>query len=103
MTNCITDVLHISTPNDWQLLLIQAIVFNIDKNNLRALCIMRTGDGKILPIQCTATMRRFVTIVIVPLLSIGLDQASNVHYSCDKQASVYAEHLDSISEDRDIV
>ena len=42
-------------------------------------------------------------IVVVPLLSVGLDQANNVHYSFDKKASVHAEHLDSISEDRDSV
>ena len=99
ITDCITNVFRISTPKDWQLLLIQAIVFNENSNKLRALCIRRTGDGKSLPIQCAATMRRYVTIVIVPLLSVGLDQASNIYYSCNKKASVYAEHLDSISED----
>jgi len=101
--NCITHVFHTSTPKNWQLLLIQAIVFNKNTNKLRALYIRRTADGKSFPIQCAATMRRFVTIAIVPLLSVGLDQANNIHYSCDKQSSVYAEHLDSISEDRDIV
>ena len=63
---------------------------------------MRTGDGISLLIQCAATMRRYVTIVIVPLLSVGIDQASNVYYSYNCNASVYAEHLDSISEDRDV-
>ena len=103
ITNCINDVFNIPSPKDWQLLLIQAIVFNKNSNNLRALCIRRTGDGKSLPIQCAATMRRYITIVIVPLLSVGLDQASNVYYNCNKKASVYAEHLDSISEERDII
>lgn len=54
------------------------------------------------PIQCAATMKRYVIIVIVPLLSVGIDQPSNVYYSCDCKASVYAEHLDSILEDRDV-
>ena len=50
ITNYITDVLHISTPKDWQLLLIQAVVFIKNSNKLRFLCIRRTGNGKILPI-----------------------------------------------------
>ena len=102
ITDCITNVFGITTPKDWQLLLIQSIVFNTNANKLRALCIRRTGDGKSLPIQCAATMMRYVTIVIVPLLSVGIDQASNVYYTCNHNASVYAEHLDSISEDRDV-
>ena len=44
-----------------------------------------------------------IVIVIVPLVSVGLDQASNVYYSCNPLALVYAEHLNSICEDRDIV
>ena len=37
-----------------------------------------------------------------PPRSIDLDQASNVYYLCDPKALVYAKHLDSISEERDI-
>ena len=83
-------------------MLIQDIIFNKNTNKLRALCIQRTGDGKMLPIQCAATMRRYVTIVIVPLISVAAEQASNINYSCDPQASVYAENLDSICETQDI-
>ena len=32
ITNCITDVFHISTPKDWQLRLIQVVVFNKNAN-----------------------------------------------------------------------
>lgn len=40
---------------------------------------------------------------IVPLLSVGADQASNIYYLCDARASVYAEHLDSIYGNQYIV
>ena len=91
---------HISTPKDWQLLLIQYTVFNKNVNNPCVLCIRRSCDGKSLPIQFAATMRRYVMIVIFPLVSVGLDQASNLYYSCNPIASVYPEHLASICEDR---
>ena len=48
-------------------------------------------------------MKRYVAIVIVPLISVGLDQASNIYHSCDVRTSVYTEHLDSICENKYIV
>ena len=50
ITDCIANVFGITTPKDWQLLLIQSIVFNTNANKLGALFIRRTGDGKSLPI-----------------------------------------------------
>ena len=64
ITNCITYVFRITTPNNWQSLLIHSTLFNKNANKLRELCISRNGDGKNLLIQCAATMMRYVTIVI---------------------------------------
>ena len=47
-------------------------------------------------------MRRYVSLVVVPLVAVGSDQASNLFYSANTDASVYAEHLDSIREARDV-
>ena len=102
ISDCIKNVFGINKPKDWQLLLIQAMVFANNANSIRAICIRCTGDGKSLPIQCSATMRRFVSIVVVPLIAVGSDQASNVYYSSNSDASVYAEHLDSIRDGGDI-
>lgn len=84
-------------------MLIEAIFFPSKSNQVRALCIYRTGNGKSLPIQCSATMHRDVLIVVVPLLSVGADQASNIYYSSDARLSIYAEHLDSIGQADDDV
>ena len=77
-------------------------MFNKNTNNLQELCIRPTCDGKIIPIQYAAMMMRYVTIVVVPLPSEGLYQDRNTCYSCDDRACVFAEHLDSICEDKDI-
>lgn len=50
----------------------------------------KTGDGKSLPMQCAAVMRKHVTIVIVPLLSIGSEQSSGVFSSTNPKAGIYA-------------
>ena len=65
------------------------------------MCIRQTGDGKSLPIQCSTAMCRYVTIVVVPLISIGADQASNIYYSSNPEAGIYAEHLDSVRDAED--
>lgn len=62
------------------------------------MCIRQTGDGKSLPIQCTVTMRRYISVVVVPLISIGADQVSNIYYCCNPEAGIYAEHLDSLCD-----
>ena len=40
--------------------------------------------------------------MVVPLVSIGADQASNVYYSSNSDANIYAEYLDSIREPDDV-
>ena len=47
-------------------------------------------------------MRRYVAIVVVPLISIGVDQASGIYYSSDPQGNIYAEHLDSVCNSDDV-
>ena len=47
-------------------------------------------------------MRRYVSIVVVPLISIGADQASNIYYASNSDANIYAEHLDSSREAEDV-
>ena len=102
INECLLSVFNIDKPKDWQILLIQALVFSDKASNRRVMCIRQTGDGKSLPIQCCATMRRYVSIVVVPLLSIGADQASNIYYASNSDANIYAEHLDSIREAEDV-
>ena len=67
------------------------------------MCIRQTGDRKSLTIQYYATMRRYVSIVVVPLISIGVDQASNIYYTSNSDANIYAEHLDSIWDVEDVI
>lgn len=47
-------------------------------------------------------MRRYVSLVVVPLIAVGSDQASSIYYSANTDASVYAERLDSIREAHDV-
>ena len=67
--DCIRSVFNINTPKEWQTLLIQSLVFSDHATTDRIMCIRQTGDGKSLVIQCTATMQRYVSIVVVPLIS----------------------------------
>ena len=101
IVECIQSVFKIDAPTDWQILLIQSLVFPYFDSPRRIMCIRQTGDGKSLPIQCVATMRRYVSVVVVPLISIGADQVSNIYYCCNPQAGIYAEHLDSLRETDD--
>lgn len=64
--------------------------------------IRQTGDEKSLPIQCCATMRQYIYIVFISLISIGADQASNILYAFNSDTNIYAEHLDSIREVEDV-
>ena len=96
INECLLSVFNIETPKDWQILLIQSLVFSDHASNPRVMCIRQTGDRKSLTIQYYATMRRYVSIVVVPLISIGVDQASNIYYTSNSDANIYAEHLDSI-------
>ena len=47
-------------------------------------------------------MHRCVSIIVVPLLAICSDQASNAYYSANLDAAAYTEHLDSIREGRGV-
>ena len=98
---CIQSVFKIDSPTDWQILLIQSLVFPYFDSPRRIMCIQKTGDGKSLHMQCIATMHRYVSVVVVPLISIGADQVSNIYYCCNPQAGIYAEHLDSLRETDD--
>lgn len=68
---CLHDVFNINNPKVWQVMLIHSLVFDKTSNERRVMCIRKTGDGKSLPMQCAAVMCKHVTIIIVPLLSIG--------------------------------
>ena len=48
---CIQSVFKIDSPTDWQILLIQSLVFPYFDSPRRIMCIRKTGDGKSLPIQ----------------------------------------------------
>ena len=99
---CLKEVFRIDNPKAWQVMLIHSLVFDKLSNERRVMCIRKTGDGKSLPMQCAAVMRKHVTIVIVPLLSIGSEQSSGVFSSTNPKANIYAEHLDSIRDEEDI-
>ena len=100
---CVQEVFGISNPKAWQVMLIQSLVFDKDSNMRRVMCIRQTGDGKSLPMQCAATMIKHVTIIIVPLLSIGSEQSSSVYTRTNAAAGIYAEHLDSVREKEGII
>eukprot|EP00978_Attheya_sp_CCMP212_P008570 scaffold20148_cov59-Attheya_sp.AAC.2 len=79
------------------------MTFGLDRAFRRLLLVRRTGDGKSLVIYGLATLLRGVTIVMVPILALGSDQVSTVWSMANPLAGVYAEHLDSIREQRDVV
>ena len=83
-------------------MLIQYLVFDKASNERRVMYIRKTGDGKSLPTQCAAAMRKHDTLIIVPLLSIGSEQSSSVFTSTNPVADSYAEHIDSAREKDDI-
>lgn len=99
--DCIQPVFNIDAPTECQILLVQVLVFLKNGINHRIMCICQTGDDKSLPIQCAATMRCYVTTVVVPLISIGADQASNICYLSNPEAGIYTEHLDSVRDKDD--
>eukprot|EP00978_Attheya_sp_CCMP212_P038983 scaffold198411_cov27-Attheya_sp.AAC.1 len=68
----------------------------------RLLLTRRTGDGKSLVIYGLATLLRGITIVIVPILALRIDQVSTFWSMAHPEAQVFAEHLDTI-RDRDNV
>ena len=78
------------------------LVFSDHATTDRVMCICQTGDGKIITIQCTATIRRYVSIVVVHLISIGADQASKIYYTSNSDVNIYVEYLDSIREPDDV-
>ena len=82
-------------------MLIQSVVFDKNANKRRVMCIRKTGNNKILPMLCTAVMRKHVTIVILHLLSIWSEQSSNAFITANSIAGVYTEYLDSICEKDD--
>ena len=46
INECLLSVFNIDKPKDWQILLIQALVFSDKASNRRVMCIRQTGDGK---------------------------------------------------------
>jgi len=66
ITKCVRSVFNIEAPKLWQILLIQALAFSKDTNSRRVMCIRQKGDGKSLPIQCSASIRRYVTTRYCP-------------------------------------
>ena len=48
-------------------------------------------------------MRKYVTIVVTPLLVIASEQANNLYSSTNPDAHIYAEHLDSVQEKYDVI
>ena len=48
-------------------------------------------------------MRRCISTVVLPLISIGAYQASNIYYAYNSDANTYAEHLDSIRDAEDAI
>ena len=95
-------VFNIEMPKDWYILLIQALEFLDHASNRRVVCIRQNGDRKSLPIQYCAAIRRYISIVVVPLISIDANQASNIFYASNSDANIYAEHLGSIREAEDV-
>ena len=48
-------------------------------------------------------MRKYVTIIITPLLTIASEQANNIYSCTNPDAPIYAEHLDYVRERDDVV
>ena len=84
------------------MLLIQSLVFSSNADNWWALCICQTCDRQILSILVTATMRRYTSIFMVPMISIGVDQSSIILLSTNPDTYIYTEHLDSTQNDENV-
>ena len=70
------EVWNITEPKTWQLKSIY-LMAHASARDRRCLLLTRgTGDGKSLVIYGLATLLRGITIVIVPILALGIDQVS---------------------------
>ena len=97
----VQSVFKIDFPEERQIFLIQSLVFTDCSCNQRIVWIQQTVYGKSLQIQYYFAMRCYVTVIVTPLISIGADQVSNIHYSYNPETSTYAEHLDSVRDAED--
>jgi hypothetical protein len=80
-------------PHQFQVDAITTLAFRSATNGgvAPSLCLVRkTGGGNSIVLYGMATMRRKITICIVPLVGLGSDQASKVNQMCIY--SVYAAH-----------
>jgi superfamily II DNA helicase RecQ len=97
------EVWNISEPKPWQLKSIYLLAHGRARARRRLLLTRRTGDGKSLVIYGLATLLRGVTIVLVPILALGIDQVSTFWSMAHPEAQVFAEHLDTIRDRDDVV
>ena len=79
------------TPRQYQIEAIFQLVYTkIDMMYL----IRKTGDGKSLVLQGTASILKGITIVMVPLIGLGSDQAQKCNIVRDNNICVESYHLD---------
>ena len=78
----------------WQVAAISDLCFAASPPRL--LLVRRTGDGKSAVIFGAATLLKGVSIVVVPLLGLGVDLVGRVNSGARPSARVFAFHLDEL-------
>ena len=92
ITDCLNTVWKVTNPRPFQ---IEAINCIVTRRTRFMFLLRKTGEGKSLVITGSATMLRGVTVVMVPLIGLGSDQANKAK-NLDNRVEAY--HLDEFKE-----
>jgi superfamily II DNA helicase RecQ len=86
-------VWKLQNPHQFQVEAIEILVFTSTNGVAPSLCLVRkTGEGKSIVLYGMATMRRNITLCIIPLVGLGSDQARKVNQM--GAGTVHAIHAD---------
>ncbi len=90
--------LFTKTPYDWQVKVGSSILSHVENGvPIKTLCVRPTGGGKTLLFTTTAAALKGITLCIVPLLSLGADQAKKLIDSTQNAARfITGFHLDEL-------
>ena len=92
-----TTIFH-KTPHQWQVEVGGSILrSNSDNIHQNQLLIRKTGEGKSLVFLVTGVCIGGVTLYILPLLSLGMDQSRKVLKHTPNTCAISSFHLDEMS------
>ena len=95
MRDELRDVWGLATANSWQ---VDAIwLLSRAAHASRLLLVRKTGDGKSAVVFGAASLLRGVSLVVVPLLGLGVDLCARVNGPAARARHVVAFHLDELA------